>query len=203
MTKDKKFWDKLAKSYNKLFENDKSYRKMYALMRENLNKNMKVLEIGTASGITARAVSDKVKDVSAVDFSEKMIEKAKSITEEKNISFAVMDAADLHYPDKSFDAVIIANVLHIVEKPENVLKEIKRVLKDDGMMIAPNFMWKETGFIGKIQKFIMIKRGFPVYSEWNSEEYTEFLRQNYFSCIKRETIKWNFNICYVECMKIN
>ena len=35
--------------------------------------------------------------------------------------------------------VIVSNALHIIPQPEKALQEIKRVLKDDGVLIAPTF----------------------------------------------------------------
>ncbi len=200
MSKDVKFWDSVASKYNKMFSNSKAYEKMYSLMKETLNKNMRVLEVGTASGLVARAVSSSVNSVYAVDYSCDMIEKAKKISKQKNIIFDVQDTSSLEYEDKFFDAVIVSNVLHILEQPEYALKEIKRVLKDDGLLIAPTFMWKEINFLGKIQKFIMLKKNFPIYFKWGTKDFTEFLNNNGFKVIRQKTIKSSFNICYVECV---
>ncbi len=198
MNKDALFWDNLANMYNGMFAKSKAYQQMYSLMRAALNKDMKVLEIGTASGLVARAVSDTVKEVHAIDFSQEMIANAQKLTAQQNIFFSVQDSASLQFDEAFFDAVIIANVLHIIENPQATLKEIKRVLKPDGMLIAPTYLWKEHTFFGKIQKFFMLRRGFPIHSEWNSEEYRAFLKQNGFSSVKQEIIKGSFNICYAE-----
>ncbi len=201
MNKDKLFWGHIAKIYNRMFQNQKTYAKMYALMRESLSNDMKVLEIGTASGLMARAVADKVQSVHAIDFSEEMIKQAQAITTANNIVFSVQDGNALSFADQSFDCVIISNVLHIVQQPEKMLQEIKRVLKADGLLIAPTFVWKEISWIGRLQKFVMERKKFPIYSEWNSQEYLDFLEENGFSCVKNETLKWHFNICYAECKK--
>ena len=39
---------------------------------------------------------------------------------------------DLPYTSQTFDVVIVANALHIVQQPKKALAEIRRVLKDDG-----------------------------------------------------------------------
>ncbi len=201
MNKDKLFWGNLSNIYNRMFEKRKTYRKMYSLMRESVQKEMKVLDVGTASGLVARAIADRTKEVHGIDFSKEMIAKAKELTKEENIYFSVQDSEALEFEDKSFDVVIIANVLHILKKPEITLKEINRVLKDDGLLIAPTFVWKEITLMGRLQKFVMRRRNFPIYSQWDSEEYIAFLKQNGFSCIRKETLKWHFNICYTECKK--
>ena len=50
------------------------------------------------------------------------------------------DTCKLRYADDSFDVVIIANALHIIPEPERALAEMRRVLKKDGILIAPNFI---------------------------------------------------------------
>ncbi len=196
-----KFWGKLSKVYNKMFSKTKSYKKMYELMKENLNKDMSVLELGTATGIIAREISSSVKEVHAIDYSEEMIKKAKELTNQTNISYYICNLRKLEFSEKEFDAVIISNVLHIIDKPEEALIEIKRVIKDDGIFIAPTFMWKEKTLFGRFEQFMMKFKKFPIHSWWNSEEFIKFLEDNGFSIMRRETIKDSFNICYVECRK--
>lgn len=199
MKKDKLFWDNLANIYNFMFANSKAYKKMYSLMKENLTTDMKILEVGCASGLVSRAISKNVHKIYAIDYSKDMISKAKEITKESNINFSIQDCNNLEFENKFFDVVIISNVLHILEKPENCLKEIKRVLKDEGLLIAPTFLWKEVTTFGKIQKIFGRLKKFPIHSEWDTKEYLDFLNNNGFYCIRKENIKNSFNICYVEC----
>lgn len=49
----------------------------------------------------------------------------------KSLSFEVADAINLPYADGSFDVVIIANALHVMENPEQALSEINRVLRSN------------------------------------------------------------------------
>ncbi len=199
MNKDKSFWDGLAKIYNGMLEKGKAYLKLYSLIRGSLTKDMNVLEIGTGTGMIARAVSQYAASVLAIDYSDKMIEEANKIKHDENIIFSVEDSESLKSKDKTFDAVIISNVLHVLKNPEKTLKEVKRVLKNNGILIAPTYMWKELSLLGKIQRFVMIRRGFPIYSQWKTEEYLSFLEKENFSVVKHKTIKGFFNICYVEC----
>ena len=61
----------------------------------------------------------------------------------------------LPYAEESFDVVIVSNALHIVPQPEKALQEIKRVLKDDGVLIAPTFTHAGNSFSGKVRAFFM------------------------------------------------
>ena len=55
----------------------------------------------------------------------------------------------LSYADRSFDVVIVSNALHIVPQSEKALAEIRRVLKDDGVLIAPTFTHAGNSFFDK------------------------------------------------------
>ena len=59
----------------------------------------------------------------------------------------------LPYANKSFNVVIVSNALHIVPQPEKAIAEIKRVLKDDGVLIAPTFTHAENSFTGMVRAF--------------------------------------------------
>ena len=107
----------------------------------------------------------------------------------------------LPYASKSFDVVIVSNALHIVPQPEKSLREIKRVLKDDGVLIAPTFTHAENSFPGKVKAFFMNLAGFPLHSKWTSEEYLKFLQQNDWTVRKSVVLKASFPLTYTECVK--
>ena len=111
------------------------------------------------------------------------------------------DMFRLPYAEESFDVVIVSNALHIVPQPEKALQEIKRVLKDDGVLIAPTFTHAGNSFTGKVRAFFMKLAGFPLHSRWTSEEYLRFLRQNGWAVRKSAVLKASFPLTYAECVK--
>ena len=89
--------------------------------------------------------------------------------------------------------MIVSNALHIVAHPEKALAEIRRVLKDDGVLIAPTFTHAENSLFGKVKAFFMKLAGFPLCSRWTSEE-----------CLtvqKSAVLKASFPLTYAECVK--
>ena len=66
----------------------------------------------------------------------------------------------------------------VSKRQEKALAEIRRVLRNDGVLIAPTFTHAGNSFSGKVRAFFMRMAGFPLHSRWTSEEYLRFLRQN-------------------------
>ena len=97
--------------------------------------------------------------------------------------------------------MIVSNALHIVPQPEKALQEIKRGLKDDGVLIAPTFTHAGNSFSGKVRAFYMKLVGFPLHSKWTSEEYLRFLQQNVLKVRKSAVLMASFPLTYAECVK--
>lgn len=91
--------------------------------------NLKVLEIGCGRGWFSRLVLEKFPSVklTAMDISEVAINDARK--NPGTIDFRVGDAEKLEFADSSFDFVFSCETLEHIPHPENMLKEIYRVLK--------------------------------------------------------------------------
>ncbi len=130
-----------------------------------------------------------------------MIEQAKQGVQSTKLHFSVQNMFCLPYADQSFDVVIVSNALHIVREPEKALAEIKRVLKDDGVLIAPTFTHAGNDFWGNVKAFFMKLVGFRQYSKWSSESYLDFLRKHGWNVQKSAVLKASFPLTYAECVK--
>ncbi|MPM16835.1 Ubiquinone/menaquinone biosynthesis C-methyltransferase UbiE [bioreactor metagenome] len=197
----KNFWNRYAKIYD--FEIDRfsrlAYSEMYRLISEALTEDMKVLEIATGTGLIAVNIADSVQSIEATDFSPKMIETAMKKRAPDNVHFSVEDAAALSFPDQTFDAVIISNALHIMPDPVLVLKNIRRVLKPNGLLIAPTFSHGHLrDSTWNLNTFLLKMIGFETYSKWKPEEYVDFIRQNGFSVQTWKVLKAAFPLVYLE-----
>ena len=201
MKEKKNFWDRNARIYNRFMRKDHAaYETMYALIRPVV-KVKTVLELATGTGLIAKHIVNAAAHIEATDASAEMITEAKRDNRSAKLHFSVQDMFSLPYADGSFDAVIVSNALHIVPQPEKALREIGRVLKDDGVLIAPTFTHSENSFSGKVRAFFMKLAGFPLHSRWTSEEYLTFLRQNGWTVRKSVVLKASFPLTYTECVK--
>ena len=197
----KTFWDRTTKIYNHFMKKDhKAYKQMYSLIYPVV-RHKQVLELATGTGLIAKHIVRSADHIEATDASQETIEQAKQGVKSTKLYFSVQDMFHLPYADQSFDVVIVSNALHIVPEPERALAEIRRVLKEDGILIAPTFTHAGNDFRGKVKAVFMKLAGFPLHSKWTSHEYLAFLRENGWAVQKSTVLKASFPLTYAECVK--
>ena len=202
MRERKDFWDRNAGLYDRFMRKDgATYETMYEMIQPVV-RHKTVLELATGTGLIAKHIVNAAALVEATDASAEMIAEAKRDNHSAKLHFSVQDMFRLPYANQSFDVVIVSNALHIVPQPEKALQEIKRVLKEDGVLIAPTFTHAGNSFSGKVKAFFMRLAGFPLHSRWTSEEYLRFLRQNDWTVRKSVVLKASFPLTYAECVKM-
>mgnify|MGYP001811629952 FL=1 len=140
MTGSKKFWDRIAKRYEKKPVGDEAaYQRKLATTREYFRPDMEVLEIGCGTGSTAIAHAPYVAHIRATDISEKMIEIAKGKATEagvQNVTFEALAIEDLGVASESVDAVLALSLLHLLEDKEAVIARIHEMLRPGGIFVS-------------------------------------------------------------------
>lgn len=183
-----RFWDRFASLYAPLMEKKPSfYREICEKIQPYLKEEMNVLELACGSGQLSFILSQYTKSWLGTDFSEKMILAAKKRGQCEKLSFEVADATSLSFADEKFDCIVIANALHIMPKPDKAMNEIHRVLKSDGILCAPTFLWgegKQKNFIKKLMSIF----GFKMYKEWDKKQLKNFIEEYGFSVIEMELV---------------
>jgi len=200
--KERRFWDRFANYYDSFI--NKVFRKSYSFILENiesdLNLNHEVLEIGTGTGIIPFNICSKVSTVVATDISPEMVRVAKQKllkTEIKNIDFQIHDSYNLTLKDKSFDVVIASNLLHLLYDPETPIKEVKRIMKDNGIFIAPTICAGENTRSKIIASIIGTLSGFKVVNKWSINEFKNMLTNNGFIITRSVIIYDKIPLAYV------
>ena len=201
MEKHQNFWDKNAERYDRFMRKDAAaYAQLYELLRPVV-RHKTVLELATGTGLIAKNIVNSAAHIEATDASAEMIAQAKQNNRSAKLRFSVQDMLHLPYVDGSFDVVIVANALHIVPEPEKALQEIGRVLKDDGILVAPTFTHADNSFFEEVKALCMKLAGFPLRSKWTSSGYLAFLRGNGWAVRKSTVLRASFPLTYAECMK--
>ena len=197
----KKIWDLYAPIYELAMRSDKKvYQFMYDRIPERI-RGKEVLEIATGPGLLAKHVASAASSMIATDYSDGMIAEAKKGDYPPNLKFEVADAAALPYEDDSFDVVLIANALHVMSQPEKTLQEIDRVLRKDGLLIAPNFVEHKAGFISRLWSGILNLAGVRFDHQWTGDEYLVFLERNGWQVTFRKEMSARITLMYTECEK--
>lgn len=106
----------------------------YAIAME-LVKNKKVLDIACGEGYGSRMLAKNAKAVVAVDIDKVTISKAKEKYKINNIEFLIGSVEDIPANDNSFDVVVSFETLEHTSNHEKMITEIKRVLKQGGILI--------------------------------------------------------------------
>ena len=197
----KTIWDKFAPVYSLAMKSQKNiYDYMYKHIGETV-KGKKVLELATGPGLIAKNVAWAAERIIATDFSPDMIKQAKRGAIPVNVNFEIADAGDLHYEDKSFDAVIIANALHVVPNPEKVLSEIDRVLIDDGILICPTFIHRSAEKKENLWAKLLKALGVNFAHQWTADEFKSFIESNGWKITASEIVPGRIDLMYAECVR--
>jgi phosphatidylethanolamine/phosphatidyl-N-methylethanolamine N-methyltransferase len=120
--------------------------------------DQKILEIGVGPGSTLEFYPPS-SQVVGIDISAPMIKRARKKATRLNsgnrYEFHVMDACNLDFPDNSFDVVMAAYVITTVCDPHRVCREMLRVAKPGGQIIAVNHSRCQNGsHLGRIEDIL-------------------------------------------------
>lgn len=116
--------------------------------------NGKILEVGVGTGRNLKYYPEDC-FVTGIDNSIGMLERAKEkAADKKNFTFILMDAENLEFPDNSFDYVVTTFVLCTIPDPVKALKEMRRVLKPTGKLIALEHVRSSSPIITRFEELI-------------------------------------------------
>lgn len=133
--------------------------------------NEKVLELCCGTGsVSLRIAKLSECKVYASDLSMEQIKVAKFKTKffRRDIEFSVQDASRTTYPSSYFDKVVISGALHEIKKERRqaIYHEIKRLLKDSGILITSEPDLPENGWGRECFEFM--------FGKWNREHDTVY-----------------------------
>lgn len=171
------FWDRVAWAYDLFAEgiNRKADRALCAAVERLMAPSDAVLECACGTGLLTVVMAPRCRSLVATDFSERMLRRAeKKCSRYGNVHFEQADVLHLPYPDASFDAVVAANVIHLLDEPYRALAELDRVCKPGGRLIIPTYMNRtDRGTTNSVSGAIG-KAGADFKREFTPETYRRF-----------------------------
>jgi len=97
-----------------------------------------ILDVATRDGGFAREMLlglGGCRKAVALDITDKMFGKGREKCAGLPVEFVVGDACAMDFPDDSFDIVAVANSLHHIPDTEALFREMRRVVKPDGLLL--------------------------------------------------------------------
>ncbi len=105
-------------------------------------RELTLLDVGTGTGSLLPLLARHVDRVLAVDLSRGMLERARDrvrAARANSVTFLRADAGRLPLPDASVDGAVINMVMHHLNDPSALLREVSRVLREDARLVLIDF----------------------------------------------------------------
>lgn len=142
----RKVFTQQADSYaaNKPAMDRVSYEWMLKLSR--VQPSDRVLDVATGPGFIALLFAERAYQVMGVDLTRALLEKAKGFKRARalaNVNFLEGDVESLPFAEGTFDLVTCHKAFHHFPRPEQVLRELHRVLKKGGRLVLGDTLSSE------------------------------------------------------------
>lgn len=173
------FWDRVAGVYD-LAEaaNRRAVRGMAQAVARRVPVGSNMLECAAGTGEISLAAAPFAGRVLCTDLSLPMLEQARRKAVRlglSNIEFSQRNLFHLPDTDGSFGAVCAANVLHLLDAPEEAVMELWRVTAPGGILILPTFLMGESGPVMKSMISMYRLLGFRQKHIFTRQSYQAFL----------------------------
>lgn len=198
------FWDYIANFYD-FFENlynSKVNQELCKKVAERMSSNDNVLECACGTGMISVHIATKCRSLVATDFSQGMLAKSRKRCKNiKNIRVEKANILQLEYPNESFDKVVAANVIHLLDQPDIAISELIRVCKKGGKIIIPTYIiTKEHGISTILIRLINHFTKTFLY-QFNEQSYKNFFKKLGYSQIDFEVINGRTACCIAVITK--
>ena len=175
------FWDRWAWFYDLAERSNRAVNAAAAArVAELVPVGARVLDCAAGTGEFSLAAAERAASVLCTDQSQPMLDRARKKAAKRgltNIRFAQRDVTALSDPDSSFDAVIAANVLHLLPEPERAVRELWRVTAPGGRLILPTYLQGKAGTAYGAMIKIYQGVGFHYEHAFTPETYRMFLER--------------------------
>ena len=195
------YWNRHARNYDRsMAVLGKPLPRMLRLIAEAIDGRERVLEVAAGTGLVTATVAQEAREVVATDYAAEMVARLQSRVRAAGLNNVAVEQADLYqlrFEAQSFDAVIAANVLHLVPDLPGALAALRRVVKPGGVLVLPTFCHDETRISWALSRMLAIT-GFPAARRFTAESLADAVEATGLLLQRVEVIAGPIPITYVE-----
>ncbi len=198
---DRDYWDRHAGRY------DASLRllggalpRMLELTGEAVRGRGRVLEVAAGTGLVTTVLARSAGEVIATDYAQEMVRMVERRVRDAGLGNVTCEQADIYalrFGPGTFDAVVAANVLHLVPDLDAALASLRRVLKPSGKIVVPTFCHDETRVSWLMSRLLSVT-GFPGHRRFTARSLRKALEDVGVVVERAEVLAGLIPIGYVE-----
>ena len=173
------FWNTISGIYDFVENtfNGKVNRDIAQYVANQMTDDDNVLECACGTGMFSLPIAKRCNRLIATDFADKMLRQAREKCKDlPNVLFELADITKLQYDDETFDKVVAANVIHLLDNPSAAMAELMRVCKKGGVVIIPTYINESTKSASAAAKFFNIL-GANFKREFSAASYQDFFKE--------------------------
>lgn len=198
---DRSYWDKHAKNYDRSMSLlGGPIPRMVELAGEATRGLGRVLEVAAGTGLVTPALAAGAGEVIATDYSAAMVAALEQRVRDAGVANVRCERADLYalrFDAGTFDAVVAANVLHLVPDLPGALAALRRVVRPGGRIVVPTFCHDETGLSWVVSRALAVT-GFPGHRRFTSKSLRQAVEDAGVRVTRAEVLPGVIAIGYVE-----
>jgi phosphatidylethanolamine/phosphatidyl-N-methylethanolamine N-methyltransferase len=183
------YWDRMASRYDRsMLVLGRPVPRMVALVADVLSGRERVLEVAAGTGLVTVGVAPVVGAVVATNYAPAMVEQLAARTRGcPNVTTRVLNLYDCAEAEASYDAVIAANVLHLLPDLDRAVDTMVRVLRPGGRLVIPTYLHDAT--VGsRATSWVMGLAGFPGQRRFTLDRLVAVVRDRGLTVVRTEQI---------------
>jgi ubiquinone/menaquinone biosynthesis C-methylase UbiE len=173
---------------------------MLELASQAVRGKRKVLEVAAGTGIVTSALAQTSDHVVATDYAAAMVDALEQRVQGAGLENVTCEQADIYslpYSTGEFDAVVAANVLHLVPDLPAAIQALRSVTKPGGVLVAPTFCHDETKASWLVSRLLAVS-GFPGQRRFTMRSLRGALEENGLQVARAELLPGLIPIGFIE-----
>jgi phosphatidylethanolamine/phosphatidyl-N-methylethanolamine N-methyltransferase len=204
MKEDARYWQRHARRYDRFtLLLSRRFPEMARQVAEDLRGRGRVLELAAGTGLVTVELARTVGALVATDRSAEMLEvlRGRLGSASLEVQARVADATAIDEADGAFDAVVAANLLHLLPDPALMLREAQRVLRPGGLLAVPTFAHGFDRTARTVSRVLGLT-GFPIVTRFGEGQVARLVEASGFRVLRSRIYPGLLPLDYVLAERI-